>query len=223
MKVITTWILVPFVTKLLGMLNPHLASTLCLHQALLFMLANCITVFDPIWPTCVLWKHGIFGRCNYMCMVGIIALFVMLEVLSHRCVAIGIYCNGKYNLQISARPTDLCQNKIFLFCLNLSVCIYAGYKSLFLQMKWTKEKFNLIPMPEHIIKEIFVSLTDEEMKRLSLLWEKTKCKPSQELLPRTTDPSQQHVLKPTREEMKQQYKNQKSGIGKSFMQCFGCN
>ena len=127
----------PFVTKLLGMLNPHLASTLCLHQALLFMLANCITVFDPIWPTCVLWKHGIFGRCNYMCMVGIIALFVMLEVLSHRCVAIGIYCNGKYNLQISARPTDLCQNKIFLFCLNLSVCIYAGYKSLFLQMKWT--------------------------------------------------------------------------------------
>ena len=65
-------------------------------------------------------------------------------------------------------------------------------------MKWTDETFNLMPLPEHVIKQIFVPLTDEEMRRLPPLWEKSECKPSQELLPCHPEPTQQRILKPTR-------------------------
>ena len=68
-------------------------------------------------------------------------------------------------------------------------------------MRWTKETYNLMPLPEHIIRQIFVPLSEEEMKRLPPLWEKSECKPSQELLPRHTVPQQQRILKPTREDI----------------------
>ena len=68
-------------------------------------------------------------------------------------------------------------------------------------MKWTKETFNLMPLPKQVIEQIFVPLTEEERSRLPPLWEKAECKPSQELLPRNPQPSRQRNLRPTPDEM----------------------
>ncbi|XP_067937760.1 FAD-dependent oxidoreductase domain-containing protein 2-like [Watersipora subatra] len=69
------------------------------------------------------------------------------------------------------------------------------------KMGWTKEVFNLTPLPEEVIGQVFVPLNEEERSRLPPLWEKSECKPSQELLSKTQQPQKIRNLRPTEEEV----------------------
>lgn len=68
-------------------------------------------------------------------------------------------------------------------------------------MKWTSEVFNLMPLPLELINQIFVPLNEEEKSRLPSLYEKSECKPSQELLPKHPAPHRERKLRPTKKEM----------------------
>jgi len=68
-------------------------------------------------------------------------------------------------------------------------------------LKWSDKVFNLVPIPEEIASSIFIPLNEEEMSRLPPLWEKSECKPSQELLPRSPELVQKRHLRPTMEEI----------------------
>ncbi|KAF6031393.1 hypothetical protein EB796_010308 [Bugula neritina] len=67
------------------------------------------------------------------------------------------------------------------------------------KLKWSDKVFNLVPIPEEIASSIFIPLNEEEMSRLPPLWEKSECKPSQELLPRSPELVQKrHLRQPWR-------------------------
>lgn len=68
-------------------------------------------------------------------------------------------------------------------------------------MNWTDEVFNLVPIPEHIMKQIFVPFSEEEKKQIPQLFEKAECKPPRDLLPEHVEPQPQRILKPTPEEI----------------------
>lgn len=64
--------------------------------------------------------------------------------------------------------------------------------------------FNLVPLPPEIAQQVFVPLTAEELARIPELYEKSECKPSQDLLPaRPLSGERARVLKPSLKEMMQ--------------------